>query len=160
MISTASLDVINRILNFSYNQFGIEMFNIFEHSSFSKTYHGIIDIDGIQHGFVLHSSEATGDILYKWGTPLYVHNFKLPRISRQERESFRPINDNLQEERPELFKVYLMWRKQRWFKEMEKAYNIDRKFGSRIKVESYYAELGHKKGLKVGNINSHQLLGK
>jgi hypothetical protein len=54
---------------------------------------------------------------------------------------------------PQMFQVYLMWRKQPWFIEKERGYNYDRHFQPGGMVEDHYREWAATRGMKVGYIS-------
>lgn len=51
-----------------------------------------------------------------------------------------------------MFGVYLAWRKEPWFQEMERSYNYDRFFAPGGKTETHYRDKAAKRGLTIATV--------
>lgn len=130
---------------------GVTFHDIHRHDACNHTLSGVVDIGGVSHGFVIDNGNNSGTVVREWGNPEDVGIYD-PGPPPEPR-TFVPTNDALAWERPGMFGVYLAWRKEPWFTDMERSYNYDRHFQPGSKVESHYREKAAKRGLKTGYLS-------
>lgn len=53
---------------------------------------------------------------------------------------------------PATFSLYLYWREQDWFKDLERGYNYDKFFAPGIKTNNYYRQEAAKRGLMIATL--------
>ena len=136
---------------------GVTFFDIYQHNACNHTYSGNIVIDGETYGFIIESGDRNGTVVRGWGDPEDVGYFEHPEPP--EPYTFLPRNSfDLQVNRPALWGVYLLWRKESWFTEKERGYNYDRHFAPGGKTESYYRDWADKKGMIVGRWSDIKIL--
>lgn len=107
-----------------------------------RSIQGTIEIDEISHYFHIVVKKDSTEVI-AWGD--------IPKRRRKIINfTFIPTNTELHKASPELFKVYVYWRKSKWFKELEKNYNADKIILSSEYVDKYYTKQIESKGLKIG----------
>lgn len=143
-------DDLGRIADAHFNGSaeGVKLLDVYQINACNHVLMGTIDISGIEHGFIIESGDRNGTVIKGWGDPEDVGYFKHPEPP--EPLTFVPRNPNLQIERPEMFRVYLAWREEPWFKEKEQSYNYDRHFQPGAVTENHYRSWAESKGMEVG----------
>jgi hypothetical protein len=131
---------------------GVRFLDIHQHDACNHTLSGVIEIDGVEHGFIIENGNRNGTEVRAWGDPEDVGTYTPP--PPPEPLTFIPKDDALFATRPQMFAVYVYWRKQPWFAEKERAYAYDRHFQPGGFVENHYREWADKRGLKVGLLSS------
>ncbi len=126
---------------------GVQIIGIYKHNACNYTIIGEIDVNGILYGFTIENGDWNGTAIRFWGNPEDRPTY-IPL--EPVRWSFVPINSFLKTENSQKYEIYLNWRKQEWFKEMERNYNYDRFFQPGYKVEKYYSDWATSKGMKTG----------
>jgi len=127
---------------------GIVFLDVHQHNACNHTLSGTIDVAGVVHGFIIESGDWNGTVVLGWGDPEDVGTYQEPAPG--EPLTFVPCDEFMAFDRPAMFGVYLLWRKEPWFKEQVSGYLYDRHFAPGGKTESHYREWASKKGLKVG----------
>lgn len=127
---------------------GVKFLDVHQHNACNHTLSGTIEIGGVEHGFIIDNGNLDGTVVRAWGDPEDVGTYD-PGPPPEPR-TFIPKDDDLFITKPGLFKVYLYWREQKWFKDKEQGYNYDRHFAPGGKTEKYYSEWAETKGMKVG----------
>ncbi len=112
----------------------------------------ILAPDGLTYGFIIEMGNWVGCEVREWGLEEDVGTYTPP--PPPEPFTFVPTNPMLWEDLPEMFKVYLWWRKQSWFKDKERAYAYDRHFQPGGYVENHYRDWAAKKGMVIGLLSS------
>jgi len=133
----------------AYN--GVTFSDIHQHNSCNHVYSGTIDIEGVEYGFIIQDGDWNGTEVREWGLADDVGSYDPP--PPPEPVSFIPVNDHLAWERPEMFGVYVAWRKESWFTEQQRKYAYDRHFQPGGYVEKHYRDWAATKGLKVGYLS-------
>jgi hypothetical protein len=128
---------------------GVTFHDIYTHNSTNHTYSGEIVIDGETYGFVVESGDNNGTVVHGWGDPDTVTPFEHPEPP--EPYTFLPRNpEYMQVHRPAMWKVYLVWREEPWFKEKERGLNYDRYFAPGVKTNTHYRDWADAKGMQIG----------
>lgn len=142
-------DILERICDAHWNGSGegVKFLNIHTHNACNHTLTGTIEYEGEVYGFEIDNGDWGGTVVNQWGDPDDIASYKPPVV---EPRTFVPINDNLRTEKPEMYKIYLLWRKEPWFKEVEGKYNYDRHFQPGGFIENHYREWAAKRGMKPG----------
>jgi hypothetical protein len=159
-LSEPTGEVLDRIDDAHWNGCkgeGIVM-SAYRHNACNHTLSGEIEVDGDRYSFVIDSGDWGGTVVHEWCSPDEAKGFREPEPP--EPYTFVPNAPNLLENRPALFKVYGMWRKEAWFKDLERGYNYDRHFAPGTKTESHYREKAQKRGLCPGllsNFNEEEM---
>lgn len=130
---------------------GVTFLAIHQHNACNHTLSGTIVHEGQTFGFIIDNGDWAGTEVRAWGDPEDVG--VAPEPEPPEPRTFIPRDRGLFLSRPELWSVYLAWRKEPWFRDLERSYNYDRHFQPGGKVEGYYAEKAAKRGLVVGYVS-------
>ena len=131
---------------------GIVFFDVFEHNACNHTMSGTIDVAGVVHGFIIESGDRNGTVVKGWGDPEDVGTYDPG--PPPELRTFVPKDHTLHIARPEMFRVYCLWRKEKWFMEKERAYNYDRHFQPGGYIEDHYRKWATEKGLEPGYLSN------
>ena len=131
---------------------GVTFFDVQTHNACNHTFSGTIEIDGTVHGFIIDSGDWNGTVVRSWGDPEDVG--VAPEPEEQEQITFLPRDGNLFHASPAMWRVYLSWRKEPWFKDLERSYAYDRHFQPGGRTESYYREKASKRGLVPGYLSN------
>lgn len=132
------------------NADGVIITDTYQHNACNHTVTGTVDIDGQVFGFVIEMGDWNGTVVNQWGDPDDIVAYEPPKI---EPLTFLPEDPHLLRKRPDMFKVYAIWRKEEWFKEKERAYNYDRHFQPGIAIEKHYREWAGTRGLRIGYLS-------
>ena len=115
-----------------------------------------------QIDFAIEAGDMVGTEVHGWGEDEF---FDLERFIPPP-PVLLPIDPNLCVERPEMFKVFLLWRKEAWFRDMEGGYSYDRHFAPGCATENYWRSRVEQRGLRLGDrcdldsmISRHEALG-
>jgi len=119
--------------------------DLHRHDAINVTVSGHLTHEGREWHFIIDDGNWAGTVVREWGTVDEVGCYEPPPPT-----IFRlvPLNDNLEAERPQMYKVYLAWKSIDWFKKLESDYNYDRHFAPGSKTESHYRAKASAKGLK------------
>lgn len=127
---------------------GIHFSDVYQHDAINHTLSGTIEADGVSYGFIIRNGNWNGTEVLEWGLEDDVGSYQHPEPP--EPITFVPNDPHLFARSPEMFKVYGMWRKEKWFTEKVGGYNYDRHFAPGGKTETYYREWAAKRGMKPG----------
>lgn len=113
---------------------------------------GTIEHDGVSYGFVIQNGNWNGTEVKEWGLADDVGI--VPEPEPQELLTFVPKDTELKRTRPQMFGVYMAWRKEKWFTEKEQGLNYDTHFQPGSKTRNYYEEWANKKGMTIGRLSN------
>ena len=120
--------------------------SIHRHNACNVTLSGAITHAGEEFGFVIDSGDWAGTVIREWGPADEVGDYEPEQPTLF---TFVPVNPDLARVRPALFRVYLLWREQPWFKDRVRGYNYDRYFAPGVKTEDHYRAFAASRGLKI-----------
>lgn len=113
----------------------------------NHVYEGCVYVgnDEEEWSFQIESGNNNGTVILQWCREEESTPFEPPKPTR-----FRlvPRNDNLQADKPAMYDVYLGWKNEEWFQDLERSYNYDRHFSPTNKIETHYREKAAARGLK------------
>jgi len=133
---------------------GVKFFDIQKHNACNHTLSGVIDIGGVEHGFIIDNGDWNGTVVRSWGDPEEVGVAAQPEpVPPEDQLTFIPSDTNIPYFRPHLFVVYLHWRKEPWFQDKVRGYPYDRYFQPGGYVENHYREWAGKKGMRIGTLS-------
>lgn len=130
---------------------GVTFLDIQQHNACNHTLSGTIDIDGVEHGFIIDNGDWAGTVVRAWGDPEDVGT--APEPEPPEPLTFLPNDRSMFWTRPNMWKVYVFWRKEPWFRDMERGYNYDHHFQPSRYIEGHYREKAAKRGLRIGYLS-------
>lgn len=135
-------------------RFGVKFSDVHRHDAVNYTLSGTVEINGVEHGFIIDDGNWNGTVVRSWGDPedVGIYDPGPP----PEMRTFIPADDSMFFDRPGMFSVYLHWRKQNWFKDKERGYNYDRHFAPGESTEKHYREWAANKGMKVATSAAFQ----
>ena len=153
IISEPDNETLSRICEAFYSrqkgmQNGVRIDDIYRHDAINYTFSGVAEIGGIEYGFIIDDGNWNGTELREWGLAEDIGGYQPP--PPLEPLTFIPSDDSLAWERPHMFGVYLMWRKEAWFAEQERNYAYDRQCQPGRFVENHYRNWAAQKGMKIG----------
>ncbi len=148
-VNNVPSEVLERICDAHWNGHGegVTFLDIYQHNAANHTLSGVISVDGKVYGFIVDDGDWGGTVVRAWGDPEDVGIYQPLEVKLK---TFVPVDDLLSVNNPFMYRVYLEWRKQSWFREMEGKYNYDRHFQPGTFVESYYSVWASQRGLKTG----------
>lgn len=129
----------------------VTLLDVQQHNACNHTLSGTIRLGDEIYGFIIDSGDWAGTVVRAWGDPEEVGVADEPEP--QEPRTFLPRNPALFHESPAMWSVYLAWRKEPWFREMERSYNYDRHFQPGGKIEGHYRDKAGKRGLVSGYLS-------
>ena len=132
---------------------GVTFWDINQHNACNHTMSGTIEVQGKTFGFIIESGDRNGTVIKGWGDPDDVGTFEPIKPTMY---TFVPRDSDLKEKRPEMYGVYLLWRKEPWFKEKERALNYDRHFAPGLKTDEYYRTWAESKGLRISIVGDDE----
>ena len=145
-------ELLDAITNASCNNKSDDIVTIFDRQTINAANHifeGSVKFNDQEWFFVMDSGDYNGTVIRQWS---------LDPVRMEKHEpvfyTFVPMNQELKEERPAMWGVYLYWRKQAWFKDMERSYNYDRYFQPGTVTENHYREMAKKRGLVSMSLES------
>lgn len=146
-------DALERICDAHWNHGignGVTFSKITQHNACNHTLSGEITVDGIDYGFTIDNGDWAGTVVRSWeaNNPGFHADPPAP-----EPRTFIPRDRDLFNSKPAMWGVYLYWRKQPWFTDMERGYNYDRHFQPGGFVENHYREKAEKRGLVPGYLS-------
>lgn len=106
---------------------------------------GSIYLDDDEWCYSVESGDNNGTVIHEWCREEDYQQYDVPPPVQA---ILVPQDDFLKQERPEMYKVYLAWKKLDWFTEMQRSYNYDRMFAPGLKTEGYWKAKAAEKGLK------------
>jgi hypothetical protein len=130
-------------------RYGVHFTDIVEHDVINHTLAGTVDWNGVSHGFVVDNGNWNGFVVRKFGLADDVEIYNLERPEPCQL-TFIPKDRFLKQKNPAMYKLYLYWREQSWFKDKVSAYHYDRHFQPGGQVEKHYREWAEKKGMEIG----------
>lgn len=147
-------EIAERICDAHWNQrkakdYGVSFIDIHQHNACNHTLTGIVEVSGERCGFVVESGDWNGFVVKEYGPAeecSQVYSYEPPP---ETRFMFVPTDDNLQENRPGMYQVYLQWKKTKWFQEKLGGYHYDRHFQPGFAIENHYKKWALEKGLKI-----------
>lgn len=122
--------------------------DVHQHNACNHTVTGILNHDGKEFCFIIESGDWNGTVVRHFGEEL--RHFEPPPPPIYD---MVPINPNLEKERPEMYRVYLAWKKLDWFQELLRNYAYDRHFQPGVKIEGYYKNKALEKGLRIVRVD-------
>lgn len=128
---------------------GVEIYETHMINASNYVQCGVWHFDGKEFGFAIESGDNEGTAIHSFGEDegwLYE--------PPDNRMVFVPENDDLKEESPALWGVYLSWRKSDWLQKLEGEYNYDRTFHPGCKIEGHYRAKAAQRGLKPVHIST------
>lgn len=146
-----AIDALERICDAMWNKehqadYKVKLSDVHQHNACNHTATGEIEVKGKTYGFIIDNGDWNGTVVREWGSPEEIGVYEPPKPTIY---TFVPENDNLKNEKPALWKLYLSWKKADWFKKMENDYNYDKHFQPGCKTEDYYRSWAHSKGMRV-----------
>jgi len=152
--SEVATNAMEEICDAGWNKEDTQTVHISDVHQINATNHvisGDIEIGEMTFAFIVESGDNNGSVVYQWCDPEDAETYipDLPVIY-----TFVPLDDDLKSKNPNMYRAYLKWRGEPWFKEKERNYNYDRHFAPGVKTERYYRDWASGKGLKpriVGN---------
>lgn len=148
-------DMLTRICELQWgggrSEPGLVLDDVYQHDACNHTISGRIDHDGVEYGFVIHNGNWNGTEVAEWGLAEDVGTYKPEWV---EPMALVPRDPFMSRERPGMFKVYGLWRKEKWFQEMERSFAYDRHFAPGGKTETYWREKAGAKGLAPGLLSN------
>lgn len=156
--SEVTENVLQRICEAAYDEVGgrkhdekdITIGSIYRHDVINMTFTGTVMMpDGVEYGFVIDDGNWGGTEVKEWGLAEDVGDYEPPKPDPWRLFPKHPVE--LRADRPGMWKVYLYWRTQDWFKELERSYNYDLHFAPGGKTNSHYTgpdSVAAKRGLK------------
>jgi hypothetical protein len=127
-------------------RYGVHFSTIHQHDACNHTLHGYVTVDGEEMWFTVDSGNWNGFVVRAYGTIDEVSPYDPPKPTRF---FLVPTNDNLETDRPGMYKVYLLWTKEKWFQEILSGYHYDRHFQPGGQIENHYRTRAASKGLKI-----------
>ncbi len=143
--SEVTENTLQRICEAAYTECGsrkhdetdITIGSIHRHDAINMTFTGTVMMpDGIEYGFIIDDGNWNGTQVQEWGLAENVGLYEPPKPDPWR--LFPKDAFTLRADRPGLWKVYLLWRKESWFSDLERAYNYDLHFAPGGKTTSYY----------------------
>lgn len=127
----------------------IKITDIYERDVLNHVFSGNVEIDDVLYGFVIEDGNWNGTAVISWGLEEDIVPYEPPQNAGCKL-TFIPKNDFLKLDSPEMYGIYLGWRKEKWFQDQVGKYHYDRHFQPGGKIESYYRDWADKKGMKIG----------
>jgi hypothetical protein len=141
-------EIAERITESHWNGggYGVTFTDIYQHNACNHTLSGHIDYNGETLYFIVHNGDWNGFEVVSFGTVDDVGVYTPPEPTQF---MFVPKDDSLKERFPEMYKVYQIWTKTKWFIEKLGNYHYDRHFQPGGCIENYYRAWADSKGLKI-----------
>jgi hypothetical protein len=117
-----------------------------KHDACNYTLNGCVKDGEEEFRFTIDDGNWNGTVVREWGTEENVGLYEPPPPPMYD---MVPIDDSLEQTRPQMWKVYLMWKKEEWFKEILSSYAYDAHFAPGLKTEQYWRGKAKAKGLKI-----------
>ena len=137
---------------------GVKFDDIYKRDACNHVLSGTIEIDQEVYGFIIEDGNWNGTVVIEWGDAEDVRCYEPPEPGEQL--TLIPKDPFLHMDRPEMFEVYLYWRKQPWFTNMVNKYAYDRHFQPGCKVREFWEKEADKKGLKWGFLSDMKVAGR
>lgn len=126
----------------------VTIFEDFRHDAINYTITGVVTIGEESYGFIMDSGDRAGTVIRGWGKP---EPYEPPKPTMY---TLVPVDRNLEQTNPAMWKVYLEWQKQDWFKKLISDYMYDKHFAPGSKTESHYRGEAAKHGLMFQAIDN------
>lgn len=152
----AAAELLERICDASWSQSkkpptpGLVLTSVHEHNAANHTLCGHIEHGGEVFHFVIDNGDWAGTVVREFGPEDRVPEYEPPAPAQY---MFVPRDDSLETRRPGIYRVYLAWTQEAWFKEKLAAYHYDRRVQPGHAIEQHYAQWAHAKGLKIVCVN-------
>lgn len=155
-IAVAS-DTLQRVCEAAYTERGykkhdcpgVTIGSIHGHDAINMTFTGTVLMpDGIEYGFIIEDGNWNGTVVQEWGLAEHVGTYEPPKPNPYR--LFPRHAATLRVERPALWAVYLAWRRETWFTDLERGYNYDRHFSPGVVTDGHYtgpSSVATKRGL-------------
>lgn len=143
----AGEEVMERIADAMWSRKGDDRLRINNFHTLNACNHvadGDIKHDGKWFSFSIESGDRNGTVIHGWGDLDDVAAYDPPCPIIYD---LMPSNRSLEIERPGMFRVYLLWRQEKWFQDLSRSYNYDRHFAPGGKTESHWREKAASRGL-------------
>lgn len=142
------IELLERIADAQWNGGkgeGVHFSDIHQHNACNHTLSGSIEHAGETLHFIIESGDWNGTVVKQWGSIDDVGVFEPPEPTRF---TMVPIDDDLREKNPFMWRAYLSWRKQPRFSELIGKYSYDRHFQPGCATENYWDKKAAERGLK------------
>jgi hypothetical protein len=117
-----------------------------QHNACNYTLNGSVKDGNQEFRFTIDDGNWNGTVVREWGTDENVGLYQPPPPPVYD---MVPIDESLEQSRPHMWKVYLAWKKEKWFQEMLRSYAYDSHFAPGLKTEQYWRGKAKEKGLKI-----------
>lgn len=146
-------EIAERIVDAHWNGGGkgVEFTNIHQFNACNHRMAGTIDVDGEVFGFIVRSGDWGGFEVENYGKmdDVDIYTYDAPPESRF---TFAPTDDNLKENNPMGYALYVYWTAQEWFREKLRNYHYDRHFQPGCAIEKAYRDWAAEKGMKIVHV--------
>jgi hypothetical protein len=143
-------DLLQRVCEAHYandeNAEGISFDVRHMHDAVNYTINGSVEFEGKQYRFTIDDGNWNGTVVREWGDEETVGLYEPPPPTQYD---MIPLDPHLKVKRPHMWKVYLLWRKEEWFKELIRSYTYDSHFAPGGKTETYWRDRAKAKGLRI-----------
>lgn len=126
---------------------GVRIRDIHQHNACNHTISGSFVHEREELYFIIDNGDWGGTVVKQFGTIDEVGVYEPPKPTRR---TFVPADPLLEVLRPELYRVYLAWKKQPWFVEQVGKMNYDFHFAPGEVTRKHYTEWAAKRGLAIG----------
>lgn len=126
--------------------------SIHQHNALNYTFSGTIETDLGNKSFIIRDGDWNGTEVVEWGNEDDVGMYRHPAPDPLNRIVFVPNDPMLHVNRPHMWRVYMLWRQTKAFREKEDAYLYDRHFQPGLQIENYYRNWARPKGLVAGTL--------
>ncbi len=116
------------------------------HDAVNYTINGSVEFEGKQYRFTIDDGNWNGTVVREWGDEETVGIYEPPPPTLYD---MVPSDPYLKVRRPQMWKAYLLWREEPWFKELIGKYAYDAYFAPGGKTESYWRGKAAEKGLRI-----------
>ncbi|MBS1065888.1 hypothetical protein JK164_07940 [Gluconobacter kondonii] len=143
----AGEEVMERIADAMWTRKGDDRLRINNFHTLNACNHvadGDIEHAGEWFSFSIESGNWNGTVIRGWGDLDQVTAYDPPRPTVYD---LMPRDRSLEIARPGMFRVYLLWRREKWFQDLAQSYNYDRHFAPGGKTETYWREKAAARGL-------------
>ncbi len=116
------------------------------HDAVNYTINGSVEFEGKTYRFTIDDGNWNGTVVREWGDEETVGIYQPPPPPRYD---MVPIDTSLKTARPQMWKVYLLWREERWFQELIEKYSYDKHFAPGTKTETFWRRKAAEKDLQI-----------
>lgn len=151
-MSEPTLDQLDRICDAIFGPVsGVEVYDIYSSDVCNHTISGTID--GV-HQFVVESGNHRGTCVLEWGPIGSISKWHPPEpdpLTLLFRPALFDLGTDLENRIRCLWKIYLNWRSQEWFKVAVAALNYDTRYSPGLVIHRHYQRLATSKGLVISH---------